>query len=225
MRTGRSRRSSPRGARSRKARRRPQTRLSLFDGESLDRWAGAKGDAKWLVTDGYMEANRTGSIRTREEFGDFQLHLEWATPAVAVSNSQGRGNSGVIIYGLYEVQVLDSFENPTYPDGQAAAVYGQQPPLVNSSRAPGAWQTYDIVFEGPRWSGDELVRKASVTVMHNGVVVHHKMEYRGRTLHRQVGTYGEPHPPKGYLELQDHANPVRYRNIWIREIGGYDESR
>ncbi len=201
----------------------PSDAVVLFDGTSLDAWQGSGGPAAWKVENGYMEVTPTGSIRTKQEFGDFQLHLEWATPAEVVSNSQGRGNSGVMIYGLYEVQVLDSYQNRTYPDGQAASLYGQRPPLANASSPPGEWQTYDILFEGPRWEGEELVRPASVTVLHNGVAVHHKMAYRSPSLHRRVGSYDTPHPPRGFIGLQDHRNPVRYRNVWIRELGDYDE--
>ena len=196
----------------------------LFDGTDLSHWQTADGgEPGWKVENGYMEVvSRSGSILTREEFGDFQLHVEFATPAKVESNSQGRGNSGVIIYGRYEVQILDSWQNPTYPDGQAGSLYGQYPPLVNASRPPGEWQTYDIFFEGPRFEGGELSRPASVTVIHNGVLVQHKKKYIGATFHRRVGEYSA-HPPQGRILLQDHSNPTRFRNIWIRAIGAYDE--
>lgn len=201
----------------------PSDAVVLFDGKDLSKWNGDGGKAKWKVENGYMEVNGTGSIFTREEFGDFQLHLEWASPAEVKGDSQGRGNSGVLIYGKYEVQVLDSYHNPTYPDGQAGALYGQYPPLVNATRKPGEWQTYDIVFEGPRWDeSGKLVKKANVTVILNGVLLHHHKELIGETMHRKVGEY-HPHPPHGPIMLQDHHNPVRYRNIWIRAMGDYDQ--
>ena len=135
----------------------------------------------------------------------------------------GRGNNGVNIFGRYEIQILDSYNNPTYPDGQASAIYGQTPPLVNASRPPGEWQTYDIIFEAPRWDeAGTLVKKAYATVLHNGVIVHHRRELIGNTGHRIVGTYNKPHPPKGFIELYEHGNPVRFRNIWIRPLGEYD---
>ena len=196
----------------------------LFNGTDLSKWKSQKGgEAKWKVELGYMEvAPKSGTIMTKDEFGDFQLHLEFATPAEVASASQGRGNSGVIIYGKYEIQVLDSYNNKTYADGQAGAMYGQFPPLANSSKKPGKWQTYDIIFETPRWEGDKLVKKGAVTVIHNGVVLHHRKEFIGAVSHRRVGKYS-PHPPKGPIVLQDHGNPMRFRNIWIRELGDYDE--
>ncbi|MCY3970617.1 MAG: DUF1080 domain-containing protein [Acidobacteria bacterium] len=201
----------------------PADAVVLFDGTDLSKWQKPNGDEpEWKVENGYMEVTSTGSIRTRDEFGDFQLHLEFATPAKVESNSQGRGNSGVMLYGDYEVQILDSYENRSYADGQAGALYGQTPPMVNSSRAPGVWQTYDIIFEGPRWENGELTKKAQVTVIHNGVVIHHKKEYIGRTVHRRVGVYDRPHEPRGWIGLQDHRNPTRFRNVWIRELPGYD---
>jgi hypothetical protein len=169
-----------------------------------------------------MEANDTGSIRTKEQFGDFQLHLEWATPTQITDSSQGRGNSGVIIHGRYELQVLDSYNNPTYADGHAGALYGQWPPLVNASRKPGEWQTYDIVFEAPRWEQDKLVKPANVTVFHNGVVLHHRKEFIGEVRHKEVARYGRP-VTQGPIQLQDHHNPMRFRNVWIRPLGDYDK--
>lgn len=205
----------------------PSDATVLFDGKDLSKWSNAKGDAaQWKIADGYFEAVRgTGMLRTRDKFEDFQLHLEFATPADVKGSSQGRGNSGVMINGMYEVQILDSYENPTYADGQAGALYGQQPPLVNASKPPGEWQTYDIIFESPRWDpAGTLVKKAAVTVLHNGVVLHHRQEYFGRTdgiggmPHKSLGTYGKPHPPAVFIELQDHNNPIRFRNIWVREL-------
>lgn len=195
----------------------PADAIVLFDGTDLSAWRQDGEAAGWRLVDDAAEVNGTGPIETAEHFGDVQLHLEWATPAEVSSESQGRGNSGVFLMGRYEVQVLDSHDNVTYPDGQAAAMYGQYPPLVNASRGPGEWQSYDIVFRAPRFSGERLVSPALVTVIHNGVVVHHAREYLGATTHRQVARY-EPHPAEGPIVLQDHGNPVRFRNIWVRRM-------
>jgi hypothetical protein len=204
----------------------PSDAIVLFDGTDLSKWSGPDGEAKWKVENGYMEvAPKSGSIRTKDRFADFQLHLEFATPAKVEGSSQGRGNSGVLFNGIYEVQVLDSYNNPTYADGQAGALYGQTPPLVNASKPPGEWQTYDIIFESPRWDENKkIAKKANVTVIHNGVVLHHKREYQGSTPHRNNGTYDEPHAPEVFIELQDHNNPMRFRNIWLRKLGEYDKS-
>jgi hypothetical protein len=196
----------------------PSDAIVLFDGGSLSAWSGQGGEARWhVLSDGSMEVNGNGTIETREPFGDCQLHLEWAAPAKPEGNSQGRGNSGVFLMGRYEIQVLDSFENRTYADGQAAAMYGQRPPNVNACRPPGEWQTYDILFRAPRFTDGELESPAVVTVIHNGVVVHHAESFIGATTHRAVGKYS-PHPPEGPIALQDHGNPVRFRNIWVRRL-------
>ncbi|HHY86415.1 MAG TPA: DUF1080 domain-containing protein [Verrucomicrobia bacterium] len=207
----------------------PSDATVLFDGTDLSQWQNTRGqDAAWKITDDYMESvPRGGGIRTRGRWADFQLHLEWATPNPPRGSGQGRGNSGVLINGMYEVQVLDSYESKTYPDGQAASIYGQYPPLVNASKPPGEWQTYDIIFESPRWNEKgELIKKAVITVLHNGVVVQNREELFGITdgIHREVpwktlSKYPAPHAPEVFIELQDHNNPVRYRNIWIRELG------
>ncbi len=200
----------------------PSDAVVLFDGVSLDGWEGNGGPAAWRIEDDAMEVvPGTGNIRTKAHFGDCQLHLEFAAPTVVKGESQGRGNSGVFLMGLYEVQVLDCFQNPTYPDGTTGAVYGQYPPLVNACRAPGEWQTYDIVWEGPRFEGDALVRPARVTVFHNGVLLHHAVELQGPTQHRTTAHYA-PHAETGPLELQDHGDLVRFRNIWYRPLAGYD---
>ena len=202
----------------------PSDAVVLFDGSGLEAWRSGEADATWKVVGDYMEVNGTGSIQTRAEFGDVQLHLEFATPAEVKGNSQGRGNSGVFFFGRYEVQVLDSFENPTYPDGQCAALYGQFPPAVNASRGPGEWQTYDIAFRAPRFGEDgSVLEPARVTVIHNGVFVHVDKEMIGATAHRNVGKYS-PHGPKGHIQLQDHGNPMRFRNIWVRPLGGPGDS-
>jgi hypothetical protein len=195
----------------------PSDAIVLFDGKSLAAWRGDAGDAGWRLVDGAMEVNGTGKVTTRAEFGDCQLHLEWMAPAKVEGASQGRGNSGVFLMGLYEIQILDSFDNATYADGQAAAIYGQRPPSVNSCRKPGEWQTYDILFRAPRFEGEKLVNPAVVTVVHNGVAVHHAEPLLGATAHRAVARYA-PHPAKGPVVLQDHGNPVRFRNVWIRPL-------
>ena len=207
----------------------PSDAVVLFDGRDLSKWAHhAKGDsglldAKWPVRNGYFETGvSSGSLYTRQGFGDVQLHVEWAAPAAIDGHSQGRGNSGIFLMGLYEIQVLDSFNNRTYADGQAGAIYGQWPPLVNAARLPGEWQTYDIVFEAPRFEGSTLVRPAFQTVFLNGVVLHNRKEVIGATVYRNVAAYA-PHAAALPLMLQDHANPVRYRNIWIRNLGTYDQ--
>ena len=199
----------------------PSDAIVLFDGKDLSQWTSGGGPAKWKVENGCAEVNGTGDVETKEAFGDVQLHLEWAEPTPAQGDSQGRGNSGVFFMSRYEVQILDCFENLTYPDGQTAALYGQFPPLVNACRKPGEWQSYDIVFEAPRFDGDKLVKPARATVFHNGICVHVAKELLGATQHRAVATY-EKHEPKLPLKLQDHGNPVRFRNVWIRPLGDYD---
>ncbi len=206
----------------------PSDAVVLFDGKDFSKWKGEKGDVKWKLADGYMETTKTGRIRTKDEFGDFQMHLEFATPEQINGpdgkplKGQARGNNGVNIFGKYEIQVLDSFDNQTYPDGQAAAIYGQTPPLVNASRPPGQWQTYDIIFEAPRWNeSGEMVRKGAITLLHNGVLVHNKRELLGGTNHRAIMPF-KADSGKGYIELYEHGNPVRFRNIWIRPLGEYD---
>ncbi len=198
----------------------PSDAVVLFDGKDLSKWAHKDSSpAKWKVENGYVEvAAKTGYIYTRDAFGDSQLHIEFAEPAAPKEESQERGNSGVFLMGLYEIQVLDSYENKTYADGQAAAVYGQYPPLVNASRPPGQWQAYDIVFHGPRFDKDgKLLRPASVTVFHNGVLAQDHVEPTGPTAHGARPPY-QAHAEKLPLALQDHGKPVRFRNIWIREL-------
>jgi hypothetical protein len=200
--------------------RAPSDAVVLFDGKDLSQWLGDDGQpAKWRVADGYFEVvPKTGIIHTRQAFGDCQLHVEFSEPVPPVGESQERGNSGVFLHGLYEVQVLDSYQNKTYADGQASAVYGQFPPQVNASRPPGQWQTYDIIFHGPRFDKDgKLLRAARLTVLHNGVLVQDNVELSGPTEHHARPPY-KPTPEKLPLALQDHGNRVRYRNIWIREF-------
>ena len=198
----------------------PSDAIVLFDGRDLSAWqAKSGGPAGWKVADGYFEVVKgAGNIETRQTFGDVQLHLEFMEPLPPVGTSQQRGNSGVLLMGRYEVQVLDSYDNETYADGQAAALYGQYPPLVNACRRPGAWQSYDIVFEAPRFDGQgQLTRRARVTVLQNGVVVQHATEYTGPAAWKARPPY-QAHPGKLPLGLQDHGNPVRYRNVWVREL-------
>jgi hypothetical protein len=200
----------------------PSDAVVLFGGADLSAWKGSKGGgaAPWKVENGYFEVVKgTGGIETRQSFGDVQLHIEWMAPAPAKGEGQDRGNSGVFFGGdRYEVQVLDSYGNKTYPDGQAAALYGQYPPLVNASRPPGEWQAYDIVYDAPRFDAKgKLLRAARVTVFHNGVVVQDAMEYIGPSTNR-VRTPYSAHPVKLPIGLQDHNHPVRFRNVWLREL-------
>jgi hypothetical protein len=198
----------------------PSDAVMLFDGKDLSQWENEKhGPAGWKVENGYMEvAPQSGSIVSKPEFGDCQVHVEWCAPNPPTGADQGRGNSGVFLMGLYEVQVLDNYENPTYADGGAGAIYGQFPPMVNANRKPGEWQTYDIIFEAPVFdAAKKVTRPAYVTVIFNGVVVQNHQEIMGDGTWRKVATYSY-HGPSGPLKLQAHNNPVRYRNIWVRPI-------
>ncbi len=200
----------------------PSDAIVLFDGTDLSQWQRDDGGApRWKVENGYMEVTR-GSIETKRSFGDCQLHIEWATPARVRGDGQGRGNSGVFLMGRYEIQILDSYQNRTYADGHAGAVYAQFPPLVNASRGPGQWQSYDIIWHGPRFDTDgALTRPARVTVLHNGVLVQDNVELTGPTAWQSRPPY-EPHPEKAPISLQDHGDPTRFRNIWIRELAEPD---
>jgi hypothetical protein len=198
----------------------PSDAIVLFNGQNLSRWqSGDSSAAKWKVIDGYAEvAPGTGDIQTRDKFGDVQLHIEWATPAVPKGEGQERGNSGVFLMGQYEVQVLDSYENKTYYHGQAGSVYKQYAPLVNASRKPGEWQTYDIVFHAPKFDEQgKVIDRARVTVIHNGVLIQNNVEIYGITYNDRPAIY-IAHPAQLPLRLQDHGNPIRYRNIWIRRL-------
>ena len=196
----------------------PSGAVVLFDGRELAEWKSGAQNGQWKVESGEAEINGTGSIESKAAFGDCHLHIEWRTPAVVVGHGQERGNSGVFFMGRYEVQILDSYDNPTYADGQAAALYGQAPPVVNASRKPGEWQSYDIVFRAPRFDGEgesaTLVTPAYATVVHNGILVQDLVAFIGATKHREVATYSA-HAPEMPLALQDHGAPVRFRNIWI----------
>lgn len=206
----------------------PSDAVVLFDGKDLSQWQqrgrgagrGKLLPARWKVIDGYMEiVHGTGDLVSREKFGDCQLHIEWQEPAGITGFGQDRGNSGVYLMSRYELQVLDSYHAPTYADGQAGAIYGQFPPLVNPARPPGEWQRYDVVFETPRWDGDKLVKKAYLTLFFNGVLVQNHEQLNGPTGYRVSLPY-QKHDPEEPLLLQDHASsrPVRYRNIWVRRI-------
>lgn len=198
----------------------PSDAIVLFDGTNLDNWKGATAETPtWTVADGAMTVNpKTGGIVSKQGFGDLQLHIEWRTPAEVVGESQGRGNSGVFLMGKYEVQVLDNYENATYSNGQAGSVYKQHLPLVNACRPPGVWQAYDIIFTAPRFNADEtLASPAYVTVIHNGVLVQNHVELKGPTEYKGRPIY-QAHPDKLPISLQEHSNPVSYRNIWVREL-------
>ena len=198
----------------------PSDAIMLLDGTNLDHWVYRKGGAPaaWLVKDGFIELNHTGSIQTKEKFEDVQLHIEWANPAEPKGVSQVRGNSGIFFMGRYEVQIVASFNNRTYADGSAASLYGQHPPLVNACRQSGEWQTYDIIFRAPRFDGDKLVEPARVTMFHNGVLVHFNQKFFGSTSYRALAKYS-PHGP-GPVQIQDHGDrqPMRFRNIWARRL-------
>lgn len=192
----------------------PSDAIVLFDGQSLEAWHG--GD-KWKIANGVATAFKTG-LTSKQPFGDCQMHLEWATPTTIKGSGQGRGNSGIYFMNRYEVQILDSWQNPTYFDGQAAAIYKQHPPLVNASKKPGEWQTYDIVFEAPRFdAAGKLAKPAVVTVFHNGVLVQNHFELIGETNYDKPAEY-KGHKEKEPMHIQFHGNPVQFRNIWLREI-------
>ncbi|PWN05896.1 DUF1080 domain-containing protein [Rhodohalobacter mucosus] len=217
----------------------PSDAIILFDGTGLSQWESAPGyfpsirgvsdylnalsneygDAEWDVENGIMTVvPGAGNIKTKQSFGDIHLHIEWRTPEEVEGSGQGRGNSGVFLMGLYEIQVLDSWQNPTYSNGQAGAIYKQKPPAVNASRAPGEWQSYDIFFEAPRFDEDgELIKAAYITVMHNGILIHHREKLEGPTVYIGLSHY-EPHAPMLPIGLQDHDDYVSFRNIWVREL-------
>lgn len=201
----------------------PSDAIVLFGGQESDllQWQKGNGDpASWMVVDDYMVVpKKAGGIRTKETFGNCQLHVEWSTPEGVPSQVTGqeRSNSGVFLVGPYEVQVLDSYGHETYTDGQASAMYGQHPPMVNACRPPGQWQSYDIAFVRPLFDDNgNCIRKARITVFHNGVCVHNNLEIEGRTSHKRKAKYS-PHG-EGPIQLQDHGNPMRFRNIWIRRL-------
>jgi len=203
----------------------PDDATVLFDGSNLDAWASDKGNAPapWKIENGYLEVvGGSGGIHTKGEWQDVQLHLEFATPRKVEGESQGRGNSGVFFHGQFEIQVLDSYKNQTYADGQVGALYGQWPPLANPIKPPGEWNSYDIVFEAPRFDAEgKLTRPAYATVFLNGVLLHNRKEINGPTNHRSTPPY-RAYSGKGNISLQDHGNPTRFRNMWVRPIGEYN---
>ena len=201
----------------------PSDAIVLFDGRDLSNWSDDKGQpSRWIARDGYMESVKgAGYARSRQQFGSCQVHVEFATPSLVSGAGQGRGNSGVFLQGMYEVQVLDSFENKTYPDGQCGALYGRAVPLVNACCKPGQWQTYDIVYHRPLFDqAGKVTRKATFTVLQNGVLIQDHVELQGGTgwISAHAVTDYVPHGDRGPLMLQDHNNPVRFRNIWVREL-------
>jgi hypothetical protein len=211
----------------------PSDAIVLFDGKDLSQWVqmdnkrltGKPIDPKWPVKDGYFEVGAgTGSLFSKDKFGDCQLHIEWQEDEKLFGTGQNRGNSGIYLMGLYEVQILDSYRAATYADGQAGSLYGQWPPMVNPIRKSGEWQAYDIVFEAPKWNGDKLVSPAYMTVFFNGVVVHNRQKLNGPSAHRAVQPYKST-ATEERLIIQDHNPnfPIRFRNIWIRKLNGYDQ--
>jgi len=198
----------------------PSDAIPLFAGTAPDAWVSTRPDAEpWQVVDGTLVSVKgSGNIQTKQSFGDVQLHIEFRTPAVATGAGQGRGNRGILFMGRYELQILDSYDNPTYVNGQAASVYKQHVPLVNASRPPGAWQYYDVVFVAPRFHPDGKLRlPGTLTVFHNGVVVQQDVELQGATTYRGLPRY-TAHAEREPLVLQFHNNPVGFRNIWVREL-------
>jgi hypothetical protein len=198
----------------------PADAVVLFDGKDLSKWNGAE---KWQVQDGAMIAGE-GQVTSKDVFGDCQVHIEWAAAEKVEGSGQGRSNSGVFLMGRYELQVLDSFDNETYFDGQCGAIYKQHPPLANVCRKPGEWQTYDIIWKAPRFKDGKLESPACITVLQNGVVVQNHFALEGDTPYHRAPAY-EPHEDKGPISLQYHGNPVRFRNIWVRELKELESKR
>ena len=196
----------------------PGDAVVLIGKNSSETWNGNK----WPIADGVMTVARGGGVSSKAKFGDCQLHLEYRVPAGRKVNGQAGGNSGVFLMGMYEVQVGESHTNKTYPDGQTAALYGQAPPRVNPSTPQGEWQSFDIIFEAPKYEEGKLAAPAVITVIHNGVLVHHRRALLGPTRHKALATYPANHPGKAPITLQDHGDPIQYRNIWVRELGDYD---
>jgi hypothetical protein len=194
----------------------PSDAIVLFDGKDLSQWRGPSGEPRWKVEDGAVTvAPGTGDLTTRASFGDVQLHIEWRIPAAVKGEGEGRGNSGIKLHEAYEIQILDSFGRVDGPLTQAGAVYKQWAPLVNACRKPGEWQSYDVVFRSPRFAADgSLSKRGTFTVLHNGVLIHDKVQILGRT--------NSTRPVKPELKqpffLQDHGSAVSFRNIWVREL-------
>ena len=199
----------------------PSDAIVLFDGTNLNEWTNGKGEAaEWTLADGCVTVKKgTGTIQTKRVFNDFQLHIEWRTPAEVVGESQGRGNSGIFMQGIYELQVLDNYNNRTYRNGQAGSIYKQHPPLVNVCKGPGVWQTYDVIYTAPRFNENgTYFTPPTITVLQNGVLVQHNVKMRGPTEYIGIPEYTVKKHGAGPIVLQDHGNPVSFRNIWIREL-------
>lgn len=199
----------------------PSDAVVLFDGKDLSKWKGKDGEAKWTVSDGVFTVNKgTGDIETKQTFEDFQLHIEWRIPQGIQGENQARGNSGIFMQGIYELQVLDSYNNPTYVNGQASSIYKQSPPLVNAMRKPGEWNVYDVIYTAPRFKEDgALASPARITVLQNGILVQNNFTLAGHTPNEGLPKYTKH--GKGPIKLQDHGDPskpISFRNIWIREL-------
>ncbi len=192
----------------------PSDAIVLFNGKDLAQWQG--GDPKGIV-DGCINILKTGELNTKQKFGDCQLHVEWATPAKADGGNMTWGNSGILFFGIYEVQIIESRGSHIYADGNAGAIYGQYPALVNPARKPGQWQSFDIVFQAPRFDGAKLVRPAYLTVFYNGVLVQYHRAVMGTTAHRDVAVYNAP-IHEGPIKLQQHGSAVLFRNLWVRPL-------
>lgn len=198
----------------------PSDAIVLFDGKDFSNWIGIKSkDVEWTLADGAMTVKRgAGPIKTKQSFGDCQLHIEWRTPAEVKGEGQGRGNSGIFLMGRYELQILDSYNNKTYSNGQAGSIYKQLVPLVNASRGPGEWQSYDVIFTAPRFSENGVLQsQARITVLHNGVLIQNNAAIWGGTEYIGIANY-KSHGSKEPISLQDHGDPVSFRNIWIRPL-------
>ncbi|MBC7981176.1 MAG: DUF1080 domain-containing protein [Armatimonadetes bacterium] len=202
----------------------PADAVVLFDGSNLDAWTSGGDKPAWEIKDGAMVA-KDKDLTSKQSFGAIQLHFEWKLPAGRPVNGQGGGNSGVFLMGLYEVQVLQSHNNPTYPDGQAGSLYGQLPPLVNATSPQGEWNSYDVAFEPPVYKDGKVETPAKITIIHNGVVVQHGESYLGPTAHKSLASYPASHPETAPLSLQFHGDPVEYRNFWVRPLGKRDQEK
>jgi len=199
----------------------PSDAIVLFDGKDASKWGGGDNGKGWKLENGALVAGKQ-DLMTLDSFGDCHLHIEWSAPKPPKGSGQGRSNSGIFMFGQYEIQILDSFENKTYPDGNAGAIYGQYPPLVNAMRPPTEWNIFDVVFTAPRFKDDKTLDKpAYVTVMHNGVLIHNHAKILGAANHRKLGEYAF-HAEKGGILLQGMNSGIRYRNIWVRPTTGYD---
>lgn len=200
----------------------PSDAIILFNGENLEHWvsqADTTKPAPWEIKNGYfMVVPGTGGIQTKMKFGDCQIHIEWSAPDKVENSGQGRGNSGLFFQNRYELQILDSYNNRTYANGQAGSIYKDHPPLVNAMRSPAEWNTYDVIYTAPRFKENgKLHSPARITVLHNGVVVQNNATIHGLTLYTGLHNYPEAHG-KDVISLQDHGTPVQYRNIWIRRL-------